>query len=130
MLKRINCSAYIPLQHCLARGSDCTQADASGKISSCYTAVHRVDQSAAVRTTSMPSVSFVYPADVWFLVCMVFIFVAIMKLAVVNYLDNRRKMQMASRTANQTKSPVKISQINQVNKETALLLALSLLSEV
>ena len=56
-----------------------------------------VTQFASVRTTSMPPVSYVSAADVWFLVCMVFIFVAIVELAVVNFLEKKRKILLAAR---------------------------------
>ena len=73
-----------------------------------------VTQFASVRSTSMPLVSYVSAADVWFLVCMVFIFVAIMELAVVNYLDKRRKIQIAARAKKSdlnSPTPVTVSQI-------------------
>lgn len=81
-----------------------------------------VTQFASVRSTSMPNVSYVSAADVWFLVCMVFIFAAIMELAVVNYLDKRRKTQIAARAKSNGNagSPVTVSQIKSMKEKMNL----------
>lgn len=62
-----------------------------------------------------PAISYVSAGDIWLITCMMFVFVAIIELAIVNYLDRRRKSIISSikqlKQTEEAKHQTKIKQI-------------------
>ena len=69
-----------------------------------------------------PAISYVSAGDIWLISCMMFVFLAIIELAIVNYLDRRRKFMLARakelREAEEAKHQSKIKQMrDKFNKD-------------
>lgn len=75
-----------------------------------------VTQFSGIRN-QLPPVSYASAGDVWLITCMMFVFGAIIELAVVNFLDKRRKQQMAAekafKEASEKKEATKVKELRE-----------------
>ncbi|CAG2111002.1 unnamed protein product, partial [Medioppia subpectinata] len=60
---------------------------------------------------TLPSISYVIAIDIWYMICMMFVFTAIGELTLVNYLHKKRSLIVAKRKRDKEDQPIAVQHI-------------------